>query len=70
MHVLERSEVRRQLSVCSPIIQVTGEWKGITAGGCPNYPETHRNNPVYFCELEESSSSKTLSVLVKVRGPR
>ncbi|CAB4005010.1 calpain-7 isoform X1 [Paramuricea clavata] len=50
--------------------EVTGEWKGITAGGCPNYPETHKNNPAYFCELEESASSKTLSVLVKVRGPR
>ena len=50
--------------------KVNGEWKGITAGGCPNYPETHKNNPVYFCELEESPSSKTLSVLVKVRGPR
>ncbi|XP_028403793.1 calpain-7-like isoform X2 [Dendronephthya gigantea] len=50
--------------------QETGEWKGITAGGCPNYPETHKNNPVYFCELEESAPSTTLSVLVKVRGPR
>ncbi|XP_046839580.1 calpain-7-like isoform X2 [Xenia sp. Carnegie-2017] len=50
--------------------QETGEWKGITAGGCANYPATFGNNPVYFCELEESASSKTLSVCVKIRGPR
>ena len=52
------------------IFKVTGEWKGITAGGCPNYPETYKNNPVYFCEFQEVVNPNTLSVLVKVRGPR
>jgi len=28
-----------------------GEWKGITAGGCSNYPSTACNNPQYFIHV-------------------
>ncbi|XP_020604869.1 calpain-7-like [Orbicella faveolata] len=49
--------------------QVSGEWRGSLAGGCPNY-STHSNNPVYRLKLETSSPSKTAEVLLKLRGPK
>lgn len=49
--------------------QVTGEWKGKLAGGCPNYP-SHSNNPIYRLQLKPSSSTETAEVLLKLRGPK
>ncbi|KAJ8965118.1 hypothetical protein NQ314_004343 [Rhamnusium bicolor] len=34
--------------------QVTGEWKGITAGGCPNHPTTYPNNPKFKVEIDSA----------------
>ena len=49
--------------------QVTGEWKGKLAGGCPNYP-SHANNPIYRLQLKPSSPTETAEVLLKLRGPK
>lgn len=49
--------------------QVTGEWKGTLAGGCPNY-SSHSNNPVYRLQLQTSSNAETAEVLLKLRGPK
>lgn len=32
---------------------MTGKWSGLTAGGCPNHPETHKNNPIYQVRVSE-----------------
>ena len=50
-------------------IQVTGEWSGQLAGGCPNY-SSHSSNPVYRLQLKLSSPTETAEVLLKLRGPK
>jgi len=47
---------------------VTGQWKGKSAGGCSNYPETTHNNPVYQLRLDSKSANNHL--LVELRGPK
>lgn len=49
--------------------QVTGEWSGKFAGGCPNY-SSHSNNPVYRLQIKMTSPSETAEVLLKLRGPK
>ncbi|WAR09858.1 CAN7-like protein [Mya arenaria] len=46
----------------------TGQWKGVTAGGCGNYPETHKNNPIYQVKMDNNSTDNYL--LVEVFGPK
>lgn len=48
--------------------RLTGQWRGVTAGGCGNYPETHRNNPVYQVKIDNSSTDNYL--LVELFGPK
>ncbi|XP_055985826.1 calpain-7 isoform X2 [Sorex fumeus] len=45
--------------------QINGKWSGHTAGGCGNYQETHKNNPIYQFHVE-----KTGPLLIELRGPR
>ena len=48
--------------------QITGQWKGVTAGGCGNYPETHKNNPIYQIKLDNSSTDNY--ILIELLGPK
>jgi len=48
--------------------KATGEWKGKTAGGCPNNRETYRNNPIYQLSLDTSSDDNEISIDLK--GPK
>ena len=50
------------------IVQVTGQWKGKSAGGCGNYPETACNNPVYQLRLDSKTADN--HVLIELRGPK
>ena len=36
-------------------LQVTGQWKGVQAGGCANHRETWPNNPKYQLVLDSPS---------------
>uniref|UniRef100_A0A2K6ETN2 Calpain 7 n=1 Tax=Propithecus coquereli TaxID=379532 RepID=A0A2K6ETN2_PROCO len=45
--------------------RINGKWSGQSAGGCGNFQETHRNNPIYQFHVE-----KTGPLLVELRGPR
>ncbi len=49
-------------------MQVTGQWKGKTAGGCGNYPETFQFNPIF--QLKIDNNSTTNMILVELRGPK
>ncbi|KAK9883715.1 hypothetical protein WA026_001902 [Henosepilachna vigintioctopunctata] len=48
--------------------QLTGEWKGNSAGGCPNHPLTYKNNPKI--KLIISSTSNENLILVELKGPK
>ncbi|XP_039768764.1 calpain-7 isoform X4 [Ornithorhynchus anatinus] len=45
--------------------RVNGRWKGQSAGGCGNFRDSHKNNPIYQFQLE-----KTGPLLIELRGPR
>lgn len=49
------------------ICQISGEWKGATAGGCGNHQATYRNNPK--CKLEISGATES-KILVELKGPK
>ncbi|KAG5446773.1 calpain 7, variant 2 [Clonorchis sinensis] len=48
--------------------QVTGQWKGANAGGCPNHPDTYDRNPCYQINLSNNELDNQL--LVEMRGPK
>ncbi|XP_033021460.1 calpain-7 isoform X2 [Lacerta agilis] len=45
--------------------RVNGQWKGQSAGGCGNFRETAKNNPIYQFQLEKAGP-----LLIELRGPR
>ncbi|XP_075778055.1 calpain-7 isoform X7 [Pelodiscus sinensis] len=45
--------------------RVNGQWKGHSAGGCGNFRDSYKNNPIYQFHLE-----KTGPLLIELRGPR
>ncbi|GAV02710.1 hypothetical protein RvY_13240-2 [Ramazzottius varieornatus] len=47
---------------------VNGMWKGITAGGCPNFPATYRNNPVHQIHIDNSNTDN--QILITLKGPK
>ncbi|XP_041366509.1 calpain-7-like [Gigantopelta aegis] len=48
--------------------KITGEWKGVTAGGCGNFPDTHKNNPIYQLKIDNSATDNC--ILIEVLGPK
>ncbi|XP_044253389.1 calpain-7-like [Tribolium madens] len=46
--------------------EITGEWRGITAGGCPNHPLTFKNNPKFRLEIEGSNNK----IFIELKGPK
>jgi len=48
--------------------QITGEWKGKTAGGCANYPDTTVLNPTYQIKIDNKNTDNQL--LIELRGPK
>ncbi|XP_026826623.1 calpain-7 isoform X2 [Ooceraea biroi] len=47
--------------------EITGQWKGVTAGGCGNHP-TYVNNPRYQMILESANTNNYLLIILK--GPK
>ncbi|XP_066483406.1 calpain-7 isoform X4 [Tiliqua scincoides] len=45
--------------------RINGQWKGHSAGGCGNFRDTAKNNPIYQFQLD-----KTGPLLIELRGPR
>ncbi len=54
--------------LCCSHLQVKGEWKGVTAGGCGNYPDTHRNNPIYQVKIDNNNTDN--QILIELKGPK
>ncbi|KAL5006400.1 hypothetical protein ScPMuIL_015206 [Solemya velum] len=48
--------------------RVKGKWEGRSAGGCGNYPETHKNNPIYQVQIENSSTDNHIQL--ELLGPK
>lgn len=48
--------------------KITGHWKGRSAGGCSNYPEMHKLNPIYQIKIDNNSTSNHL--LIELLGPK
>lgn len=48
--------------------QITGQWKGRSAGGCGNYPATHDNNPAFQIKMDNHSTDN--HVMIELRGPK
>ncbi|KAF4799373.1 hypothetical protein TURU_056210 [Turdus rufiventris] len=46
-------------------IRVNGQWKGHSAGGCGNFRDTYKNNPIYQFQLDKNGP-----LLIELRGPR
>lgn len=47
--------------------QIKGEWKGTTAGGCQNHPQTYRLNPKYRIQL---GPRDFCNLVIELRGPK
>ncbi|XP_069504845.1 calpain-7 isoform X2 [Ambystoma mexicanum] len=45
--------------------RVNGQWKGPSAGGCGNFRDSYKNNPIFQFQLEKASP-----LLMELRGPR
>ncbi|KAM6222792.1 calpain-7 isoform 6-T6 [Rhynchocyon petersi] len=45
--------------------RINGKWSGQTAGGCGNFQETHKNNPIYQFHIDKMGP-----LLIELRGPR
>uniref|UniRef100_A0A3B5Q785 Calpain 7 n=1 Tax=Xiphophorus maculatus TaxID=8083 RepID=A0A3B5Q785_XIPMA len=45
--------------------RINGQWKGVSAGGCGNYKDSYKNNPIYQINLERPAP-----LLVELRGSR
>ncbi|XP_050298407.1 calpain-7-like [Anthonomus grandis grandis] len=48
--------------------QITGQWKGSSAGGCPNHQSTYPRNPKIHLEIQGSSDNN--QVLLELKGPK
>lgn len=46
-------------------LQVNGQWKGLSAGGCGNYKDSYKHNPIYQLNLERPGP-----LLIQLRGSR
>uniref|UniRef100_S4RWU0 Calpain 7 n=1 Tax=Petromyzon marinus TaxID=7757 RepID=S4RWU0_PETMA len=45
--------------------RITGKWEGSSAGGCSNYRDTYKNNPMYQLRVDKKGP-----LLVEIRGPK
>lgn len=45
--------------------RINGQWKGLSAGGCGNYKDSYKHNPIYQVNLERPGP-----LLVELRGSR
>ncbi|XP_033836943.1 calpain-7 isoform X2 [Periophthalmus magnuspinnatus] len=45
--------------------RINGQWKGASAGGCGNYKDSYKHNPIYQINLERSGP-----LLIELRGSR
>ncbi|XP_029445211.1 calpain-7 [Rhinatrema bivittatum] len=45
--------------------RINGQWKGQSAGGCGNFRESYKKNPIYQFQLDKAGP-----LLIELRGPR
>lgn len=47
--------------------QISGEWTDETAGGCQNYPQTYKTNPMYRLTIGPKDIS---NLIIELRAPK
>uniref|UniRef100_A0A2M4BF65 Putative cytosolic ca2+-dependent cysteine protease calpain n=1 Tax=Anopheles marajoara TaxID=58244 RepID=A0A2M4BF65_9DIPT len=62
-----RFELKQLERRYATVENLNGEWKGKTAGGCLNHPQTYRNNPLYRLHVGPAATS---NLVIELRGPR
>lgn len=50
------------------LLQVSGQWKGQSAGGCGNYRDSHSCNPIYQLRVDGGGTDNF--ILVELLGPK
>ncbi|GAB0097193.1 calpain-7 [Sergentomyia squamirostris] len=63
----DRFELHKMDSGFTKFEKVNGTWQGENAGGCSNYPETHKNNPKYRLTVGPKAKS---TLLIELRAPK
>lgn len=53
---------------CTFSKQIVGEWKGKTAGGCGNHPNTYKDNPCYQVSFKSPLNGHIM--ILELRGPK
>ncbi|ELU09786.1 hypothetical protein CAPTEDRAFT_220858 [Capitella teleta] len=48
-------------------LEMTGEWKGASAGGCENNMQSYNRNPIYQVNIDNTSTNH---LLVELRAPK
>lgn len=50
-------------------VEISGQWKGVSAGGCANYQLTHQNNPKFKLTVGTTPNHRPV-VAIELRGPK
>jgi calpain-7 len=48
--------------------EIVSKWSGKSAGGCGNYPDTYKNNPLFQLEIQNNEIRNC--VKIELRGPQ
>lgn len=48
--------------------EIVGKWSGKSAGGCGNYPDSYKNNPLFQLEIPNNEIKNCIKI--ELKGPQ